>query len=197
MSNSLDKFVESLASASIADVRKAANTYRVSFTRDMTKDEIIEAIKASLSAGKYALQAVGDVPQPGWARIRIHSDPSPGASNRPVYVCVNSYAVLIPRDIEVDVPLKIVDNLATSKSAKLREDTTQPLNSPGRHKFVEVINYPYSLISYTPGPDPRDAYELVAQAAERPRAAFLEKYGYWPKSEDDLRDAMRSGALAL
>lgn len=195
--NQLEKFVESLATATIADVRKAAATYRVSWSRDMSKEEIIEAIKASLSAGKYALQAVGDVPQPGWVRIRIHSDPSPTASNRPVYVSVNGYATLIPRDINVDVPAKTAEVLANSKSAKLKEDTSQPMNSPGRYRFVEQQNYPFSIISYTPGPDPRDEYEKSAQAAERPREAFKNKYGYWPKTEEELRDAIRSGDLTI
>ncbi len=193
----LTKFIESLATATIADVRKAAGTYRVSWTRDMSKEDIIEAIKASLSSGKYAFAAVGDAPEPGWARIRMLTDPSPGAANRPVYVAVNSYAVLIPREIDTDVPIKIAEHLATCKSARLKEDTSQPMNSPNRYRFVEQLNYPFSMLGYTPGPDPRDAYERAAQAAERPRMAFRDKYGYWPKSEEELRDALRSGDLTI
>lgn len=193
----LNKYLEQLASAPIAEVRKAASTYKVKWTRDMTVEELIDAIKGSVSAGKYALTAVGDMPQPGWARILVHSDPSPNAPNRPVYVSVNDYAVLIPRDVEVDVPKKIVEALANSKSAKLKEDPSQPQNSPNRYRFVEVANYPFSMIAYVPGPDPRGEYERNAAAAKRPRIAFRDKFGYWPKSDAEVRDAMRNGDLVI
>jgi hypothetical protein len=193
----LEKYVEQLEAAPIAEVRKAASTYKIKWTRDMTQEELIEAIKASLSSSKYALTAVGDVPQPGWARILVHSDPTPNAANRPVYVSVNNYAVLIPRDVEVDVPKKIVEALANSKSSKLKEDPSQPVNSPTRYRFVEVANYPFSLVSYIPGPDPRGEYERASAAAKRPRVAFRDKYGYWPKNDEELRDALRSGDLNI
>lgn len=193
----LEKYIEQLESASIAEVRKAASTYKIKWTRDMTQEELLEAIKASLSASKFALTAVGDLPQPGWARILVHSDPTPNAPNRAVYVSVNDYAVLIPRDVEVDVPRKIVEALANSKSSKLKEDPSQPTNSPNRYRFVEVPNYPFSMVAYTPGPDPRGEYERNAAAAKRPRIAFRDKYGYWPKSDNELRDALRSGDLTV
>lgn len=193
----LEKYIKQLETAPISEVRKVASTYKIKWSRDMTQQELLELIAASLSSSKYAMTAVGDMPEPGWARIIVHADPSPHASNNPLYVSVNDYSVLIPREREVDVPAKVAEVLANAKSAKLKEDPTQPLNSPKRYRFVESLNYPFSLVSHVPGPDPRDEYERNVEAARRPRVAFKDRYGYWPRSEEELRDAIRSGDLNI
>lgn len=192
MSNDL----EMLDSLNIAELRKKAAVYNVTLTRTMTREDILEQVKARLAGGKYAIEAAGDLPKPGFARIRIFNDPSPAASNRPVYVSVNNYAVLIPREVEVDVPVKIAEALGNSRSSRLAEDRTEPVGSASRYKFKEVQNYPFAIVSVTAGPDPRGSYEKAAAQRERPREAFREKFGYYPTAEE-VKEALRSGDLKI
>jgi hypothetical protein len=193
MSNDL---IEQLDNLSFAELKKKAATYRIAITKDMDHEQILALVKAKVSSGKYALEAMGDAPKPGYARIRVFNDPSPTASNKPVYVSVNGYAVLIPREIETDVPVKIVEALGNAKSSRLIEDQTQPVGSVGRFRFKEVQNYPFAVITVTPGPDPRGTYERAAAQKERPREAYREKFGYYP-TEDELKEALRSGDLTI
>lgn len=185
-----------LDSLSTAELKKKAAVYRIQLTKDMDHDAILAQVKAKVSTGKYAFEAIGDAPKPGYARIRIFNDPSPSASNRPVYVSVNGYSVLIPREVEVDVPIKIVEVLANAKSARLVENKSEPLSSASRFAFKEVQNYPFAVVSVTHGPDPRGTYEKAAAAKERPREAYREKFGYYP-SDEDLKEALRSGELTI
>lgn len=192
MSNDL----EMLDSLTIAELRKKAATYNVMLTKDMTREDILAHVKAKLSTGKYAFEAIGDAPRPGYARVRVFNDPSPSASNRPVYVSVNGYSVLIPREAEVDVPIKIVEALSNAKSSRLVEDQSQPVGSASRYRFKEVQNYPFAVVAVTPGPDPRGSYEKAAAQRERPREAFRSQFGYYP-TDEELREAMRSGDLRI
>lgn len=192
MSNDL----EMLDSLTIAELRKKAATYNVMLTKDMTRDDILAHVKAKLSTGKYAFEAIGDAPRPGYARVRVFNDPSPSASNRPVYVSVNGYSVLIPREAEVDVPIKIVEALSNAKSSRLVEDQSQAVGSASRYRFKEVQNYPFAVVAVTPGPDPRGSYEKAAAQRERPREAFRSQFGYYP-TDEELREAMRSGDLRI
>jgi hypothetical protein len=194
MSN--DQSIAELDSLPISELRKKAGIYRVNLSRDMTKEDIINAIRAKQAEGKYAIEAQGDRPAPGFARISVHADPNPAASNRPVYVCVNGYAVLIPRSINVDVPIKIVEALNNARSKRLKENTAVPPNNPARFFFEEVVNYPFNIIAVTPGDDPRGEVERTKAAMHRPREAFHKKFGYWPTAEQ-LKDALRDGRLVI
>lgn len=188
--------IASLESMSTAELRKRAATYRIQLTKDMTHEDILAQVKAKVGSGKYALEAIGDAPKPGYARIRVFNDPSPGASNRPVFVSVNGYSVLIPREVEVDVPIKIVEALGNARSSRLTENREAPIGSPQRFTFKEVQNYPFAIVAVTQGPDPRGTYERAAAQKERPREAYREKFGYYP-NEEELKEALRSGDLTI
>lgn len=188
--------IAQLDELSTADLKKKAATYRVALTKDMDHDQILAQVKAKLTTGKYAFEALGDTPKPGFARIRVFDDSSPSAINKPVYVSVNGYSVLIPRETEVDVPIKIVEALGNAKSSRLTEDRTQPIGSPSRFRFKEVQNYPFAVVQVTQGPDPRGTYEKAAAMRERPREAYRNMFGYYP-TEDELKEALRSGDLTI
>ena len=194
--NDQNEVTNDLDSLPISELRKKAGIYRIGLTRDMTKEDIINALRAKMAEGKFAMEAVGDAPKPGFARITVHLDTNPTASNRPVYVCVNGYAVLIPRGLQVDVPIKIVEALNNAKSKRLRENPTVPPSNPARFYFEEVANYPFNIHSMTPGPDPRGEIEKTKAAVFAPRKKFHEKFGYWPK-EDELKEALRDGRLVV
>ena len=192
-----DDTTRPLSDLDINELRKLATTvYRIVLTRDMSEADIRKAIEAKKKKSDYAelAELVGGAPKPGYARILVHKDPSPGASNRPVPLGINGYRIAIPRGIEVDVPIKVVGVLNDAKVSVLREDTSLAPNDPGRFKFESAHSYPFSLITMTPGPDPRPGYEQNREKQMRPRVKFRDKYGYWPRKEE-LREAMRRGDL--
>lgn len=186
-----------LESYDIAKLRKFASMNRVVIARDMSKEEIIQAIKDKNKDRDIVLLAeTGSMPLPGFARIILHRDPTPGAGNRPVYVHVNGYKCTIPRGVEVDVPMKVVSVLNDAKEMRKEEDPSQPYNSPSRWRNTAVHSYPFQTISMTPGPDPRPGLEKGKQAKYGPRVAFRDTFGRWPKRAE-LLEAIKDGLIKL
>lgn len=184
-------------SLDIAELRKLASTvYRIVVNRDMTAEDIRSAIRGKQKHTDYAQlsELVGNAPKPGYARILVHKDPTPGASNRPVPVAISGYRITVPRGVEVDVPIKVVGVLNDAKISTLVEDTSLPTGDPNRFKFQVAHSYPFSVVSMTPGPDPKPGFEASRAKAMAPRLKYHKKYGIWPK-RDDLREAIRSGEL--
>lgn len=186
---------DELKEMDIAKLRKFAAASRVAIARDMNKEDIIEAIKAK-NKDKDILRVgeVGTEPLPGFARIIMHRDPTPGAQNRPVYVQVNGYKCTVPRGIEVDVPLKVVNVLNDAKEMRKVEDPSEPVNSPKRFANQAVHSYPFQTISFTPGPDPRPGLEKTKMAKYGPRLDYNEKFGRWP-TRAELDQAIKDGLV--
>lgn len=186
-----------LADKTIAQLRTYASLQRVAITREMTKEDIIAAIKAKNKDKDFLrIAEVGSMPLPGFARILMHRDPTPGAANRPVYVHVNGYKCTVPRGVEVDVPHKVVSVLNDAKEQRKEVDQSQPLDSPNRIRNVSVHSYPFQLISMTPGPDPRPGLEKTKQSAYGPRVAFRDRFGRWPKRAE-LLEAIKEGLIKM
>lgn len=186
---------KNLEEMSIGDLRKVASTvYRISITRDMDKEQILRLIGEKKRRGDFAELAEfnGDAPKPGYARIMIHK--SSLGYNRPVYISTNGYRITVPRGVEVDVPIKVVGVLNDSRSSRLREDLTKALNDPARWTWEESHDYPFSVVSLTPGPDPKPGNEANRMKSHRLRTKFRDKFGIWPKHEE-LRQAIRDGEL--
>jgi hypothetical protein len=188
---------QELETYDIAKLRKFASYNRVAISREMSKSDIIAAIKAKTKDRDVVLLAeAGSMPAPGFARIILHRDPTPGAGNRPVYVHVNGYKCTIPRGVEVDVPIKVVNVLNDAKEMRKEEDPSQPYNSPSRWRNVAVHSYPFQTLSMTPGPDPRPGLEKNKLAKYGPRVAFRDKFGRWPKRAE-LLEAIKDGIVKL
>lgn len=179
----------------IAQLRKYASLQRVAITKEMKKTEIIEAIKAKMKdRDTVHLAEVGSLPRPGFARIMLHRDPTPGSANRPVYVQVNSYKCTVPRGVEVDVPIKVLNVLNDSIETRKEEDLSQPFNSPQRYRNIKVHSYPFQTIAITPGPDPRP--DGAKQSNYGPRFKFMKMFGRWPK-RFELMEAIKDGLIKL
>jgi hypothetical protein len=193
MSTELDQELESY---DIAKLRKYAALNRISITREMDKAAIIEAIKNKNRGKDFILLAeAGKAPKPGFARIILQRDPTPGAANRPVYVQVNGYKCTVPRGVEVDVPHKVVNVLNDAKERKVEEDPSEPVNSMRRFKYVEIHSYPFSVLMATPGPDPSPSPAIQAkQAGYGPRLEYRDKYGRWPR-RSELLEAIKNGFI--
>lgn len=186
-----------LESYTIEKLRKYATLNRVAFTSTMTEKEIIAAIKAKNKDRDFIKVAeAGSMPDPGFARIMLHRDPTPGAGNRPVYVHVNGYKCTVPRGVEVDVPHKVVNVLNDARETRKEEDLNEALNSPRRYRNTMVHSYPFQTIAITPGPDPRPGLERGKAAKYGPRLDFAKRFGRWPK-RSELLEAIKDGMVKL
>jgi hypothetical protein len=182
---------------SLEKLRKYCSFYRIPISNTASKEEVVEAIKGKMKGRDIAVVAeAGNMPAPGWARIELQRDPSPGSSNRPVYVAVNGYRITVPRGVTVDVPKKIVDVLNDAKEWKLVENHDEPLNSPKRYIRQPVLSYPFQVHAITPGPDPRPGYEKSKMAHYGPRKEFHDMFGRWPK-KSELLEAQKEGFIKL
>lgn len=167
---------------------------RIPVTPTMTKDDLISALEGKVKHEQIALPAVSNAPAPGRTRIKIFRDPSPGASNFPVYASVNGFRVNIPRGIEVDVPHKIVEVLNNATQLVLKENIQEPLNSPKRHTWEESQSYPFQILASTPGNDPKPGAEKERAAKTRLRELHVKKFGSWP-TDEELKNAIKNGEL--
>lgn len=176
-----------LQDLSITDLRKKAHELGLPLRRDSTKTDIIAMIRDVETAPIARPAMVTDDssrPAKGFARIEIHKDPTPGASNSPVFVAVNSYQVLVQRGVKVDVPIKILRGaLMTAKQEVLREDQTKPSSDPDRFIYEEVYAYPFTVYDIHEGEDPRGQLERAARTRARERRAFHAANKYWPNAQ--------------
>lgn len=189
-----------LEDLSIAALRKYAALYRLTVAKTSTKEDIINIIKQKRNSQDMALivdeETAGSGPKPGWSRIQLHRDPTPGAENHPLYVGCNGYNIAIPRGVDVDVPNKVVGVLNDATEQRLVENYSAPSGSAERWSYQKQLSYPFSLIAMNPGPDPRPGYEKGKAAAHRPREKFRELFGRWP-THGELLEAQKEGLIKV
>lgn len=184
-----------LESLPIARLRKFCGLYNIPFDKDATKEDLVNLIRRKRAKSDLAVVSeVGSAPAPGWARIMIHRQH--GTSNRPVYVNVNGYRITIPKNVEVDVPIKVVGVLNDAKEYRLVENEDEAINSPKRWTNQPVLSYPFQVVMVTPGPDPRPGYERSKASAYGPRKQFHTLFGRWPKRHE-LIEAIKEGFVKM
>lgn len=187
-----------LEEQSIAQLRAlAAQHYQIAVMKDMTKQQLIDAIKnkQNNSVQKYARVGSGDIP-PGYARIRIErqNEAMDGSSgSRPVLAGINGYQILIPRNVAVDVPIKFYNHLMSLTRSVLEVNEREPLDSPERQTWQEVSRFPVTLLGMNDiGIDVKiTPWERQREAKLALPREFCEKYEYWP-SAADLREYRKS-----
>lgn len=183
----------------IGKLREYASHMRLAIPKTATKVEIIEAIDRKLSGRVMPEIASSDtgVP-PGYAKIRLHEDPMPGAANSPVYLNANGYQCTIPRGVPVIVPMRVVRTLQDAVVNRRRQ-TLQP-GPDGRETFkettVRVPSYPFDVLEMTPGPEIKTALELSKEKTIGPRRRYRDMFGHWPKPVEITR-AIEKGLISL
>lgn len=183
----------------IGKLREYAKHMRVALAKTATKEEIVEALLAKLNGRTTAVLATdnGSVP-PGYAKITVHEDPTPGASNTPVYINANGYVATIPRGVEVVVPMRVVRLLNDAKVNRRKQ--TYTAGADGREVFrettISVPSYPYTVHEMVPGPEPLTSHEISKQKAQRPRKRYKELFGHWPRP-GELPRAIEKGLISL
>lgn len=179
-----------LESLSIAELRKAAKHLGITFQRDWTKEDYINLIKhkQAQAAHKYVFDKnIG--PEPGFARIIVHRDPTPNHKNTPIHAGVNGKIYQIPRGLEVDVPLPVVEALNNAITIVTRQVGGESLDNPtGVYVDEPQMSYPFQVISFTPG-EFKNANDSRSANYER-RYAFFMKFGRWPTA-GELAEAMK------
>lgn len=184
MSNVLKQLREDLEILPITKLReRAVHNFRLTLSKEDTKEDIINKIIGIASKQNFAEIAKGDAPEPGWSRIKVH--PVPGKATFPFFGGVNGYQCWIPFNVEVDIPSKMVNVLNDAVEMRVVTDEY------GNRKDAFEQSYPFTLVSQTPGPDPRPGMEVARERKLAIKRAFAERHGYWPK-DMDIREELRS-----
>jgi hypothetical protein len=185
-----------LEELSLAQLReKAINVYRLPITTDMRKQDIISAILGKMGDKKanFAIDAASiDVDRipPGYAKIILFKDQTQGALNFPHPFQINGQMFVVPRGVEVMVPLKVYW-LMNDMKEKVKQPDPQ---HEGRYVTIEVHRMPFQLMGFTPGPDPKPDYAAYARA--RPRKQFRDLFGFWPGAAE-MKEALKDGLIQL
>lgn len=196
---------DQLVDAHISVVRALAKSYGIKAQRDWNKDDFIAAITKAQEAGasldvatdkeqeeadrliaNYSLpaqrvaSAAQGKPKPGYARIILHKDPTPGHANSPVQVALNGRFFSVPRGIAVDIPIPYLGVLRDASNTVRRQ-----IEEPSRDKTdgvwseEEILSYPYQIIAITPGGKFTNTEDQRGNSAKR-RKAFHNEFQRWP-----------------
>ncbi len=184
----------------IGKLRQYASHVRVPLPKTATKADIIKAIEAKLN-GKVIPELAGSGSQvrPGYAKIRLLEDSTPGASNIPVYINANGYEATLPRGVDIIVPMRVV-RLLNDAVVKRRKQTLTP-DASGREIFKESTvlapSYPFQVLEMVPGPEVMTALEQQKARMVKPRKAYRKLFGRWPQNSAQLHKAIEQGLIKL
>jgi hypothetical protein len=176
----------------IAQARASAKLYNVALSREMTSDDIKAAIRQKIKKHNFVKVAdTSSAPAPGRWRIIVHKSTAEGAKvgSRPVHIGVQGYKCDIPRNVAVDVPEKVVRVLETAMNYVTVEQDN------GNSVFEPQLAYPFQVLAVTPGPDPAPGYEKIKARWYQARKKFRDHFGYWPKNQAMLREAIKEGHI--
>lgn len=147
-----------LTNIDLDELKNLAKFFNIETQRDWQNEDYIKAIidaRNSIgelaSAGPAGLSVNKDAPPPGFARIEIHRDPTPGHANSPVPLGVNGRFFNVPRGIPCDVPIPYVEVLRNAVHKVVRQKQ-EPTAAQPMGVVVEelVLSYPFQVISITP-----------------------------------------------
>lgn len=201
---------EDLKDIHIGKLKQLAKSYGVKAQRDWKREDYLAAIKEqqeegvtpnftttatptrdeeeaerlianySLPVNRSTAAAATGNPKPGYARIILHKDPTPGHSNSPVEVGLNGRYYSVPRGIPVDIPIPYLGVLRDAVQVitrQVREPDRDNLS--GKVVEEEVLSYPYQIVALTPGGSFTNSHDQRSQSATR-RKAFHTALGRWP-----------------
>lgn len=196
-----------LEDATIGELRALAKSYGIKAERTWKGPDFIAAIKERQEAGATpriveeveddgeadrllqmysssnttsTASAAKGPPAPGYARILIHKDPTPGHANGHIPVGLNGRVFLVPRGIPSDIPIPYLGVLKDAMQLtrrQIKEPDSQNLS--GVVTEEEIQSYPFQIISITPGGKFTNVHDQRSQSAIR-RKAFHTALGRWP-----------------
>lgn len=185
--------LEALESLDIAQLRKFAKFMNITAQRDWRAEDYVAAIKMKQEQNSLLTLVVDTTagPAPGYARILMHRDSSPGHANSPVQVGVNGRIIHIPRGMEVDIPLPFLEALNKAVTVHTRQvEGGASMFAQTAYRDEPSPSYPFQFISATPGGKFENQYDNRKASYER-RAAFHKAMGRWPTA-GELQEAMKA-----
>lgn len=193
-----------LIDAKIGELRALAKRYGIEAQRDWSKPDYIKAIAKkqaegenpdlhtddgeadrliasySLAQDKSEASAAKGMPKPGYARIIVHKDSTPGHSNGAVQVGLNGRFFNVPRGVAVDLPIPYLGVLRDAVHKQRRQIKEPDANNlEGVVTEEEILSYPFQIVSLTPGGKFVNQEDQRSVSASR-RAAFHKDLGRWP-----------------
>ena len=187
------------SSMTIQQLRQYASHAGVAVPKTANTEDMRKLLNAKLQ-GKSMPELSTDesVVRPGYSKIIVQEDSTPGAANLPVFVQINGYQATLPRGKEIIVPNRIVRVLQDAK-VKRRKQAWVP-GPDGREQLrettVTVPSYPFSVIEMVPGPDALTALEIAKARVLAPRKRYQQMFGHWPK-RGELKRAIEQGFIKL
>lgn len=176
----------------VGQLRKYAKLMNITAQRTWTKEDYITAIKERQMNNTIGVVFdSGSAPKPGFSRLVIHRDPSPGHKNSPVHAGYNGAIYQIPRGLEVDVPTPIVGSIQNAKSLQIvsGDNSHDGYNGSGHTKEQMQHSYPFQVIASTPG---KAANQHDNRAnSYKDRKAFVDQFGRWP-THGELQEAIKA-----
>ena len=172
----------SVDSLEIGELRKAAKALNIQAERTWSKDDYIRAIQKRQKEGSGVMNFLPngkEAPPPGYARIIVHRNPTPGHKNTPIHVGLNGTILQVPRGIEVDMPKEFINALKDAISKEMRETEN------GKFEEVDQLSYPFQVVAITPGQWTNRNDNRAA--AYKIRKEFFNTHGVWPTS-GELRE---------
>lgn len=173
--------IDAVDELDMANLRKVAKVLGISAQRDWSKEDFVRAIKVKQTSSETAVGLVFDnslAPKPGYSRIILHRDMTPGHKNSPVPAGINGRIFMLPRGVEIDIPTPLVEVLANAR--------TTIMDETGKESVTQ--SYPFQILAATPGKF-HNQFDGRAPGYER-RYAFFQKFGRWP-TDGELKEAMR------
>lgn len=174
--------MDSMGKLDIAQLRALAKMFSIPSERNWTKEDYIRAIKRHADNSNMAQFVIdgGQAPAPGYARVLLHRDPTPGHKNPPVHLTLNGHILQVPRGIEVDIPKDFVGVLNDAITVVTEQVSSDNETGGVTSKFVDEkrTSYPFQVIAITPGTwknynDPRGPDAAARQAC-------CDALGHWP-----------------
>ena len=183
----------------IQQLRHYASHAGVALPKTANTEDIRKMLNAKLqNKSMPELVTSESVVRPGYSKIIIQEDSTPGAANLPVFVQVNGYQATIPKGKEVIVPNRIVRVLQDAK-VKRRKQAWVP-GPDGREQLREttvvVPSYPFSVLEMVPGPETLTALEVAKARVLAPRKRYQQMFGHWPK-RGELKRAIEQRLITL
>lgn len=196
-----------MAEPTIGELRALAKSYGIKAERTWKGEDFLKAIAEAQDAGEvpdlstasaeqseadklianYSIPtsrsesaAASGQPKPGYARIIVHKDPTPGHANSAVQVGLNGRFFNIPRGVAVDVPIPYLGVLRDAVHLVRRQIKEPDSNNPnGTFAEEEILSFPFQIISLTPGGKFANAIDQRSLSAQR-RQRFADALGRWP-----------------
>lgn len=175
--------LDAIEKLDIAELRRFAKLIGIAAQRDWTKADFVAALKEHQSNESTADVVLSDAtaPAPGYARIVLHRDPTPGHANKPIHLSMNGQLFGVPRGIPVDIPRPFVEILANAVTNVEKQEATANTSDMGpgnMYKQEAQLSYPFQVIAITPGPY-KNPYDNRAKAFAL-RKKFHNQHGVWP-----------------